>query len=166
MLEPLTNSFLITILVVLLLIVVASDLLTHRIANRHVVFGLLAALIGQTWMSGATGFAIGFAGACVGLLCLLPFYISGGMGAGDVKLMAMCGAFLGPVHVVVASAASLIIGGALGVGWFFYWQFSAGEDNPQATLPPIPYALAIGAGVLISIVAAPIVGPTLAKGNF
>ena len=80
--------------------------------------------------------------------------------------MAMCGAFLGPVYVVVAAVASLIIGGALGIGWFFFWQFSAGQENPETTVPSIPYALAIVAGVLIALVAAPNVGPALAQGLF
>lgn len=180
MLEPLTNSFLITALMAVLAIAVASDVRERRIANRLVVIGLVAGLVGHTWLSGAAGFGIGSAGACVGLLCLLPFYISGGMGAGDVKLMAMCGAFLGPVHVIVAAVASLLVGGLLGVGWFFFWQFSAGEDNATdatrvdsdtlratraaAAAPPIPYALAIVAGVFIALMAAPEVSLALAKG--
>lgn len=164
MLEPLTNAFLITMLTALLAVAVAQDVRARRIANRLVVVGLVAGLVGHTSLSGAAGFGIGSAGACVGLLCLLPFYIQGGMGAGDVKLMAMCGAFLGPVHVVVAALASLIVGGALGVGWFFFWQFSAEQDNPATAAPPIPYALAIVAGVLIALMAAPNVSLALAKG--
>ena len=164
MLEPLTNSFLIAFLMALLAIAVTTDVRERRITNRLVVVGLVAGLVGQTWLPGAAGLMIGSAGACVGLLCLLPFYISGGMGAGDVKLMAMCGAFLGPVHVVVAAVASLIIGGALGVGWVFFWLSSASEDELATAVPPIPYALAIAAGALIALMAAPEVGLVLAKG--
>lgn len=180
MLEPLTNAFLITMLMALLAVAVAQDVRARRIANRLVVVGLVAGLVGHTSLSGAAGFGIGSAGACVGLLCLLPFYIQGGMGAGDVKLMAMCGAFLGPVHVIVAAVASLLVGGVLGVGWFFFWQFSAGQDNATdetrvdsdtlranqavAAAPPIPYALAIVAGVLIALMAASDVSLALAKG--
>ena len=36
------------------------------------------------------------AGMVVGLISLLPLYAIGGMGAGDVKLMAGLGAWMGP----------------------------------------------------------------------
>ena len=35
-------------------------------------------------------------GPAVGLACLMPLYAIGGMGAGDVKLMAGVGAWIGP----------------------------------------------------------------------
>jgi prepilin peptidase CpaA len=135
-----------------------------------VVTGLLLGLAGHAWFAGIGGLTIAASGALVGLLCLLPFYISGGMGAGDVKLMAMCGAFLGPLYVAVAAVASLTVGGVLGIAWSF-WHFRtddhfedethsisvAASAGSQAAAPAaIPYALAIAAGVLISLKAAPI----------
>jgi Flp pilus assembly protein protease CpaA len=49
----------------------------------------------------------------VGLLLFLPFYALGGMGAGDVKLMAAVGTFLGPMNALLAAVFSLIAGGVL-----------------------------------------------------
>ena len=172
MFDPLFNHLLIGIMLTILGIAVLSDLQDRCIPNALVVVGLLLGLTGQTWLGGGGGFTVAVSGALVGLLCLLPLYISGGLGAGDVKLMAMCGAFLGPLHVVVASVASLLVGGVIGIAWAF-WQLSAGgrdhitDDGPSASIPAvghqtatassIPYAVAIFAGVLVALKAAPAV---------
>ena len=179
MFDPLSNQLLISIMLTILGIAVLSDLQDRRIPNQLVVFGLLLGLTGQTWLAGGGGLTVAVSGALVGLLCLLPFYVSGGLGAGDVKLMAMCGAFLGPLHVVVASVASLLVGGIIGVAWVF-WQFFAGrddyitDDGPSASIPAvghqakpavaIPYAVAIFAGNLIALKAMPILLLTLNGG--
>ena len=172
MFDPLSNYLLISIMLTILGIAVLSDLQDRSIPNQLVVIGLLLGLTGQTWLAGGGGLTIATSGALVGLLCLLPFYISGGLGAGDVKLMAMCGAFLGPLHAVVASVASLVVGGVIGVAWVF-WQFFADghdyitDDGPSASIPAvghqakpaaaIPYAVAIFAGNLIALKAMPMI---------
>ena len=115
--EPLSNQPLISALLLLLAIALLSDLQDRRIPNVLVVIGLVTGVALQTWFAGLSGIMIAGTGACVGLLCFLPFYVSGGMGAGDVKLMAMCGAFLGPLYVVLAAVASLTVGGVLGILW-------------------------------------------------
>jgi len=52
-------------------------------------------------------------GALVGLITLLPLYAIGGMGAGDVKLMAGLGAWIGPWIVLQAFVASAVVGGGI-----------------------------------------------------
>ena len=180
MFDPLSSYLLIAAMLVLLTIALLSDVRERRIPNRLVVTGLLLGLAGHSWLTGVGGFVFAGTGAVVGLLCLLPLYISGGLAAGDVKLMAMCGAFLGPLQAVLASVASLVVGGVIGVIWAF-WQFYASTDDcvsddelsaagPAAGLratPPssaIPYALAIVAGVLITLKAAPMILFTLKEG--
>jgi len=53
------------------------------------------------------------AGALVGLMTLLPLYAIGGMGAGDVKLMAGLGAWIGPWLALSAFVASALVGGVI-----------------------------------------------------
>jgi prepilin peptidase CpaA len=160
-LEPLTNQYLMAPLLALLTVAVITDTHDRLIPNLLVVIGLVIGIAGHTWLSGVAGFVTATIGACVGLLCLLPFYISGGMGAGDVKLMAVCGAFLGPVHVVVAIVATLLVGGVLGAVWLFRRLTSTEPDYPQgeadtlAVNPSIPYAVAIAAGAVVSLKVAP-----------
>jgi len=54
-------------------------------------------------------------GTGVGLAVLLPAYAIGGMGAGDVKLMAGVGAWVWPLVTLYAFCVSAIIGGVLAV---------------------------------------------------
>ncbi len=71
--------------------------------------GLLFAL----WKGGWPLAAWSAAGAVTGLLTLLPLYAIGGMGAGDVKLMAGMGAWIGPLCTLWAFAATAITGAAM-----------------------------------------------------
>ncbi len=170
MLEPPTNQYLMAPLLALLTVAVITDTHDRLIPNLLVVIGLVIGIAGHTWLSGVAGFVTATIGACVGLLCLLPFYISGGMGAGDVKLMAVCGAFLGPVYVVVAAVAALVVGGVIGSVWLITQLSSTGSDDPQDDADSfsinlgIPYALAVSAGAIISLMVAPAIALTLAKG--
>ena len=163
MFSPLSNQLLITTLLALLAVALLSDIRERRIPNQLVVTGLLLGLAGHVWFAGIGGLTIAASGALVGLLCLLPFYALGALGAGDVKLMAMCGAFLGPLQVAAASVASLLVGGVIGVVWLS-WQFSSSDEKQLTTSSAIPYALAIGVGVLISLKTAPMILLTLHGG--
>lgn len=52
-------------------------------------------------------------GTLVGLGLLLPAYAIGGMGAGDVKLLAGVGAWIGMAHTFWAFIITVIVGGVL-----------------------------------------------------
>jgi prepilin peptidase CpaA len=54
-------------------------------------------------------------GVLVGLGLFLPLYLLRAMGAGDVKLLAMVGAFLGPTDTFRVALATMIIGGAMAI---------------------------------------------------
>jgi prepilin peptidase CpaA len=60
------------------------------------------------------------AGAGVGLLSLLPLYAIGGMGAGDVKLMAGMGAWIGPWLTLWAFLSTALVGGLMGLAMMAY----------------------------------------------
>jgi prepilin peptidase CpaA len=53
------------------------------------------------------------AGLGLGLGIMLPMYVLRALGAGDVKLMAMVGAFLGPNATIGAILTTFIVGGVL-----------------------------------------------------
>jgi prepilin peptidase CpaA len=177
MLEPSTSPLLVAALVMLLGLAVDTDIKYRRIPNKLIVVGLVLGIASHTWLGGFYALALAVAGAGVGFFCLLPFYARGGMGAGDVKLMAMCGAFLGPVHAIVAVAASLVVGGIVGLAWLFWYQRLDAEETGEvteggalamSTVTPqkgarvaIPFAVAIGAGTLLTLVAAPYIKTAL-----
>ena len=66
--------------------------------------------------AGWEGLFYSLAGTAVGLAVLLPAYAVGGMGAGDVKLMAGVGAWLGATVTLYAFAVSAIVGGVIAIG--------------------------------------------------
>jgi prepilin peptidase CpaA len=65
--------------------------------------------------AGWEGLLYSLGGTVVGLAVLMPAYAIGGMGAGDVKLMAGVGAWVGATVTLWAFAISAIIGGVIAV---------------------------------------------------
>ena len=101
------------------------------------IAGGLACAVAGGWH----GIATAAGGAVVGFLLLLPFQLCGGMGGGDVKLMAAYGAFLGPAGILLAGVFAAILGG-MGAAAVLICK-------PRA--PAIPYAPAIVLGAWISL---------------
>ena len=91
------------------------DLRTGRIPNP-LTATVAAAGVGLSAF-GLTGqsMAGALAGAVVGFALMLPGHIFGGTGAGDVKLLAALGTWLGPGGVLMAFLYSAIAGGVLAV---------------------------------------------------
>jgi len=91
------------------------DVRTHRIPNWLVLLGAGTCIAGQMIQPALLGFGIAGAlkGIAVGFALLLPLYLLRATGAGDVKLMAMVGAYLGPWGVAWAALFSFIAGGVL-----------------------------------------------------
>lgn len=104
-----------TALVAGLAIATVIDLRTRRIPNE-----LTAAIAGVGLGLAATGtsgisVAASFTGFFLGLLLMMPGYMLGATGAGDVKLMGAVGAVMGPALVVSAFLFTAIAGGVLAV---------------------------------------------------
>lgn len=109
------------LLVVLLMLAAFIDVRTFRIPNwltyGGAVIGLAFGaaiqwrLLGPLWA--LDGFLWSLGGLAAGLALMLPMYALHVMGAGDVKLMAMVGAFLGLGQIVPAVLCVFVIGGVL-----------------------------------------------------
>ncbi len=76
---------------------------------------ILAGLVYCTCVGGLSGLGAGLLGMSVGLLTLLPLYAVGGMGAGDVKLMAGIGAWLGWEITFAAFCVSTVVGAVISI---------------------------------------------------
>jgi prepilin peptidase CpaA len=166
------------VLVVAFVVVAAIfDVRTHRIPNWLVLLGAFTCIAGQMIQPALLGFGIAGAleGIAVGFALLLPLYLVRATGAGDVKLMAMVGAYLGPWGVASAALLSLIAGGVLALAvalargslgqlfanvkiMFFGTLVSAmttGKTTittPGASVGKLPYGVAIAIGTFAHVV--------------
>ena len=111
----------IAVLMLLLIGAAIYDYRTHRIPNRLVVCGAVFGVVYNTVFPPVFHGTVLFplAGLAVGLVLFLPLYLIRAMGAGDVKLFAMVGAFLGPLATFYAALATLIVGGAASLIFVF-----------------------------------------------
>ena len=155
--------------------IVASfcDLRTRRIPNLLTFGGAAVAIVFSVFMHGPSGLWISLGGWLAGLALFLPFWLLGGMGAGDVKLLACLGAWLGPEATLWAALYASVAGGAMAVvmalatGYLgeavlnvrmllgHFWT-SGLKPLSAVTLqgsrgPRLPYALPIAAGVVAAI---------------
>ena len=148
-----------------------ADLAMRKIPNVLVLSGLLLALLlhllgGQHWAP----VSVWLAGALAGFFLFLPLYLARGMAAGDVKLMAMVGSFVGPLAALKIAMLSCLVGGVLGLAMLVYsgrWRESWRNLRqicqplllrllglpllpvplaPQASVGGMPYGVAIALG--------------------
>lgn len=93
----------------LVLVVLAAGFLTHLLGPANEGGGLFS------YWPGALGGKGAFLGVLMGLSLFLPLYAMGATGAGDVKLMAGIGAFMGPADTLAVGLVIFAIGGMLAV---------------------------------------------------
>ena len=187
--DILANSLLWTARIFLLLLLAAvciSDLRQRRIPNRLVVIGLTVALLWQAVAPvgaglfdahdpGALGFTAALVGTTLAFAGFLVLYLLSIMGAGDVKLMAMLGAFFGASVLPTLIILIFLTGGVLvavrvfdgerrravaanlRVILFGRLMALSGGHGPQFdprtdTADRLPIALAIAGGALVTAV--------------
>lgn len=116
MLHP--NSLTISIVVPLVasLIAAASDVYRYKVPNALTFPVLLAGLAYHGVTAGWPGLSMSLVGVLYGFGTLVVLYVLGGMGAGDVKLMAALGAWLGGPATLQVVLASSILAGVYAVG--------------------------------------------------
>ncbi len=81
-----------------------------------VISGWIASAVFFGW----AGLGWSLLGTVVGLGLLLPAYAIGGMGAGDVKLLAGVGAWVGVSHTFWAFVVSAVVGAVIAMGMVAY----------------------------------------------
>ena len=135
-----------------------NDLKSREIADWIPATALVAGLGWQLGQHGWIGALYALAGAAAGFGVFLVFYLLGGMGGGDVKLMTGFGALLGAGRLAEAALWTAGVGGLLAVSVLAWraarrsmWPWRAATAGAPAG-DSIPYAPAIAMGVWLSLV--------------
>ncbi len=103
------------ILIIILLICLFTDIKSRKILNMVTLPSIVFAIAYNFLSTGFEGFLFSGKGLIVGLCLLLIPYLLGGMGAGDVKLMAAIGALLGTSFVFYSFIYTALIGGIIAI---------------------------------------------------
>jgi prepilin peptidase CpaA len=122
--------------------------------------------------AGWEGLMFSLIGTVVGLALLMPAYAIGGMGAGDVKLLAGVGAWVWGTTTLYAFAVSAVIGGIIAIGmvlagkgwtkhrnqfWMIYNEIITVKDpeklatiaaERKPTMMLLPYGIPIAIGTI------------------
>jgi prepilin peptidase CpaA len=154
-------------------IAAGCDLKTRRIPNSLTFGAPLIALAVNGYLAGWQAVGLSILGWVVGLVLFFPFYALGGLGAGDVKLLAALGAFVGPVTAIWVALFTSIAGGAMALfvalysGYLrtafvnlwcvvMYWRLEGPRPVPEMTLatnrgPRLAYAVPVLAGLMLTL---------------
>jgi prepilin peptidase CpaA len=152
---------------------VVFDVRTRRIPNGLTFGSTLMALAYAAAHGGWNGIGTAAAGWGVGVVLFFPFFALGGMGAGDVKLLAALGAWLGPVNSIWVAMFAGMTGGVLGLLVAFargylstaisnlwlmlmHWRVEGLSRVPGVTLndsksPRLAYAIPIAIGLVCTL---------------
>ncbi len=112
-----TTSELIPLVAAALIVLIAAgtDVWKFKVYNVLTFPALLTGLVASTCLGGWDGLRTALLGAALGLGLLIVFFAMGGVGAGDVKLLAALGAWLGPNMIYQVFIASALAAGLYAV---------------------------------------------------
>jgi prepilin peptidase CpaA len=103
-----------------------TDLFQRKVYNGLTYPALAAGVLLHSAVLGWTGLGFSLTGAAVGGLIFFPAFWVGGMGAGDIKLMAVVGAFLGWKFALNAAVDTAVLGGMFATAYLL----AKGELGP------------------------------------
>lgn len=152
---------------------VVTDVRARRIPNVLTFGAAAAAVLFHLVTGGIGGLGTALGGWAAGTALFLPFFLLGGMGAGDVKLLAALGAWLGPRDAMWLAVYASLAGGVMAVVvalvqgylatalrnvWTLltYWALVGPKPLPSLTLergeaPRLAYAVPIFVGTLVTL---------------
>ncbi len=150
-----------------LLIAAWTDWTRWRVPNLLLGVSACIALALAVFLPHGITVADSLLGGLTGLLLFLPFYLVRGMGAGDVKLLAVVGMYVGPLMAFKIALATALVGGLWGIVLVIRWKAGKatrriGPRVQSASSPPlrgefdglvIPYgvAMAIATALLMYV---------------
>ena len=110
------------VLLAFLAVATVTDLRGHKIYNWTTYPGILAGFVLNAALHGWPGLEQSGLGFLVCGFVMLVCFVLFNVGGGDVKLIAMMGAFLGLERGVTAMLWTFVLGGVMGIA-ILIWQF-------------------------------------------
>ncbi|MCT4619409.1 MAG: prepilin peptidase [Marinisporobacter sp.] len=159
------------LLIIILSICVITDIRERKIYNKVIFPSLVIAFLSHLLLDGPSSLLSSLIGFFIGFFILLIPYLLGGIGAGDVKLLALIGALKGPTFVFHTSIYMAIIGGLIALMLLlfqkrlrttlkslYYYIYSLKHGirlssmiNKDDLSNTYPYGTAIAAGAIINL---------------
>ena len=118
--EHLNRNWPIWLVTIALVVAALIDGYKLKVPNWLTFSLITSGWVVSTFSYGWAGLGWSLLGTAVGLGLLLPAYAIGGMGAGDVKLLAGVGAWVGSTITLYAFCVSAIVGGLIAVVMVLY----------------------------------------------
>ena len=126
-----------------------TDIRFRRVPNLLIVIGFFSGFFLIAYLEGLFSLPNALLGALIGFAVLIPLYLMRWMGAGDVKLLALVGLYLGSEDIWIAIAYTAFSGGALAILYLLKpYVLHKGLKSKKETLP---YAVAILFGTMITL---------------
>ncbi len=139
-LEFFIYAYLTALLIVVSLIDYKKRIIPNKITYPNIIIALVLSIF-----AGHISFLASIVGLLLpgGFLLLLAILYKGGMGMGDVKLMAMVGSFIGANYALIGIFLASFLGSAIGLG-----LIALSEKDMKSAIPFGPF-LALGSFVTI-----------------
>lgn len=147
---------------VLTIICIFTDIKSYRVSNKCLgIFIVMAIGLMVVDYKDAIGYLLG---TIFPLVILWPVYKLKGLGAGDVKMLGVLGAFLGASRIMKIIWISLVAGGIMAAGKIIFMGVdmyrlrmnlleikSAAKISDVKKELRIHYTIAIGIGVIVAL---------------
>lgn len=146
-----------------------TDLFTRKIYNYLTFPAIGLGMAIGIWQGGWNGLSQSLGGILTGVSFLLPFFLAGGVGGGDLKLLAAVGALGGFPFILEALLYSSICGGLMALWalarrgefvdgikncatlvirlFFPFWPLTGIGRQPTGVLIPYGAAIALGSSL-------------------
>src|SRR5688572_27528126 len=111
--SAIAENWTVWLVTVVLIVAAVIDGFELKVPNWITFPFILTGWAYSTAAFGWEGLGWSLVGTLVGLALLMPLYSIGGMGAGDVKLLAGVGAWVYASHTMYAFAATAVVGAVL-----------------------------------------------------
>lgn len=92
-----------------------QDIRTRRISNKLIYVGICLGFLMNYVHLGIFGLKRSFIGIAIPIVVLMGLFVIRGLGAGDIKLFSVAGAFLGFQFSIRLIIVSLFVGAAFGL---------------------------------------------------